>query len=203
MGPVAGGGAYPAAALNAEREVHAVPTGSPDGAVWSGPAVITCAGRQSATICARRRSGSVIASGTNVTPPTDSPVPPPRSPQNCRSAGRPDPRARRLSEASRRPLSQLRRANSPRVNARSRSLIAGRSGARSAWSSTAPSTPWSVTPSRRCCTRAILAHTSSGTPAGATASDGGKWDMSSNDWLERHVGGATIPAWRSFSRWLP
>jgi hypothetical protein len=38
---------------------------------------------------------------------------------------------------------------------------------------------------------------------GGSASGGGKWDMSSNDWLERHVGGATIPAWRSFSRWLP
>jgi hypothetical protein len=45
-----------------------VPAGSPDGAVWSEPAVITNAGRQSATICARRISGSVIASGTNVAP---------------------------------------------------------------------------------------------------------------------------------------
>ena len=45
-----------------------MPTGSPDGAVSSEPDVITCAGRQSATIWARRRSGSVIASGTNVTP---------------------------------------------------------------------------------------------------------------------------------------
>src|SRR5271166_2942604 len=68
MGPVTGGGVGPSAALNAEREVHAVPAGSLDGAVWSEPAVITSAGRQSATICARRRSGSVIANGTNVTP---------------------------------------------------------------------------------------------------------------------------------------
>ena len=52
----------------ADVVVHSVPTGSPDGAVGPEPAVITCAGRQSATICARRRSGSVIASGTNVAP---------------------------------------------------------------------------------------------------------------------------------------
>jgi len=67
-GPATGGGVGPTVALNAERELHAVPTGSPDGAVWSEPVVITRAGRQSATICMRRTSGSVIANGMNVTP---------------------------------------------------------------------------------------------------------------------------------------
>src|SRR5271154_2968613 len=156
MGPVTGGGVRPSATLNAEREVHAVPTGSPDGAVWSEPAVITCAGRQSATICARRRSGSVIASGTNVAPAHRHP-----SAATTKSTELPISRATRSPGSTpfcRNPAATLPAAarNSPRVNARSRSLTAGRSGARSAWSSTAPSTPWAV-PSRRCCTLAILA----------------------------------------------
>src|ERR1700761_2315008 len=151
--PVTGAGVGASAALNADRGVHAVPTGSPVGAVWSEPAVITCAGRQSATICARRRSGSVIASGTNVTPahrhpsaattkstelPISSATRSPGSTPFCRNPAATFPAAER---------------NSPRVNARSRSLTAGRSGARSAWHSTAPSTPRFVTLSRSCCTR--------------------------------------------------
>src|SRR6201999_2397417 len=67
-GPTPGVGVGPPVLLNVDRVVHAVPAGSPDGSVWSAPAVITCAGRQSATICARRISGSVTASGTNVAP---------------------------------------------------------------------------------------------------------------------------------------
>src|ERR1700733_6780503 len=153
MGPVTGGGVGPFAALNAEREVHAVPTGSPDGAVWSELAVTTCAGRQSATICARRRSGSVIASGTNVTPAHRHP-----SAATTKSTELPISRATRSPGSTpfcRNPAATLPAAerNSPRVNARSRSLTAGRSGARSAWHSTASSTPWFVTLSRSCCTR--------------------------------------------------
>src|SRR5947209_10613027 len=68
MGLATGGGVGPNVALNAERGLHAVPMGSPDGPVPLELLVMTSAGRQSASICVRRTSGSVMANGTNVTP---------------------------------------------------------------------------------------------------------------------------------------